>query len=752
MSFKPVIVISAILSVFAPHVCAVETDAIVVPDSSSMVNLREIEVSVFKRNIAVGEPATATTTIDRAEVERYNIVSMKGISEITPNFYMPAYGSRMTSSIYVRGLGTRIDQPVVGLNVDNVPIMNKDNYDFDLVDIDHIEMLRGPQSTLFGRNTMGGVINIKTLSPMLYRGVRLLAEYGRGNSLRAAASVYTRPSQTLGMAVSGYYTATDGFFRNNYTGNKIDSERQGSVRWKTSWRPTARVSVDNAFSGTLSRQGGYPYASLESGVVAHNDTCFYRRNSLTDALSVVWSGSRVSVASSTAVQYIDDNMTLDQDFLPDDYFTLTQRRKEWILTEDFIVKGSVGDYNWLGGLFAFWRTMRMDAPVTFKADGIDKLILGHRNEMNPDYPALWRDDSFVLDSRFSMPGFGVALYHDSRIRVGDFMFDAGVRVDYERVALRYRTHASTGYDTYHRLPDGTLEFYGAHPLEVGGTGRIHRSFIQVLPKVSVSWQIPALPGSNVYASVSKGYKAGGYNTQMFSTVLQQELMSKMGMSAPYDVDEVVSYRPEKSWNYEVGAHVSVFDSKLDMEAAAFFIDCRDQQLTVFPDGNTTGRMMTNAGRTNSYGVELSLAARPIETLLLNATWGYTHATFRRFDNGMGNFAGKRLPYAPANTLFVGATYTLSFATATPTSLQFVAGLRGVGDIYWNEENTVKQPFYALLDASVELTRGIWALKLWGENITARNYDTFYFVSVGNAFVQRGTPWRVGATLRVAFDL
>ncbi len=720
--------------------------------ADTVVLLREVSVSAFKQQSGLWAQPVASTSIDRREVEQYNIVTMKDVSELTPNLYMPAYGSRMTSSIYMRGLGTRIDQPVMGLTVDNVPVMNKDNYDFDLADIERIEVLRGPQSTLFGRNTMGGVINISTLSPLQYNGVRMLAEYGRGNSLRASASVYHRFAPKLGMSLSAYYTATDGFFRNEYTGNKIDLERQGALRWKTAWRPSGRLSVDNAFALTVSRQGGYPYASLATGAIAHNDTCFYRRTGFSDGLSLLWSVGKVSVASSTAVQYLDDNMTLDQDFLTDSYFTLTQKRREWIFSEDVIVKGSHKAYRWLAGAFAFYRHTRMSAPVTFKPDGIDRLILSHRNQYNPEYPAVWQDESFVLDSRFRLPAHGVALYHNSSLAIGQVEINAGVRIDYEKVSLDYENHASTGYDTYRRLPDGTLEFHSQHPLEVGGAGALDRSFTQVLPKIALTWQLPFISQSNIYASVSKGYKSGGFNTQMFSDVLQQDLMSKMGMSAPYDVDEVVAYRPEKSWNYEVGTHIELCNGALRVDATAFFIDCSDQQLTMFPSGSTTGRIMTNAGRTRSRGVELSAAVTPVENLSLNASWGYTKATFSRFNNGKADYAGNRVPYAPENTLFLGATYRVDLHCNVPTSVTFNMNLRGVGDIYWDEANTVRQPFYTLFGSSVELRRANCSLQIWGENITDRHYDTFYFVSIGNAFVQRGMPWRVGATLRVNFSV
>ena len=87
-------------------------------------------------------------------------------------------------------------------------------------------------------------------------------------------------------------------------------------------------------------------------------------------------------------------------------------------------------------------------------------------------------------------------------------------------------------------------------------------------------------------------------------------MGLMGLSEKYDVNEIISYKPETSWNYEIGAHFSSTDRRFTADMALFYIDCRDQQLTVFPDGVTTGRIMTNAGRTRSFGAELSMSFRP----------------------------------------------------------------------------------------------------------------------------------------------
>ena len=143
---------------------------------SLVVTLDEVSVSALKQMSHLRREPEAATIVTQSELERLDAVSIKGISDVVPNFFMPDYGSRITSTIYVRGIGARMDQPSVGLNVDNVPYLNKDAYDFDVADIASVEMLRGPQSTLYGRNTMAGVINVTTLSPMRFQGWRIMLQ------------------------------------------------------------------------------------------------------------------------------------------------------------------------------------------------------------------------------------------------------------------------------------------------------------------------------------------------------------------------------------------------------------------------------------------------------------------------------------------------------------------------------------------------------------------------------------------------
>ncbi|MCM1022391.1 MAG: TonB-dependent receptor [Muribaculum sp.] len=718
---------------------------------SLAVELAEVSVTAIKQGLAERGQALASTVVGKAQIERLNVLTIKNVSEVAPNFYMPDYGSRMTSSIYVRGLGARIDQPVVGLNVDNVPFLNKDNYDFDLFDIDRIEILRGPQSTLYGRNTMGGQINIYTLSPLGTKGARAMVEYGRANSVRAGASYYGKLEDGLGMSLSAYYTHSDGFFRNSYNGSKTDKEDQWQLRWRTSWQPKPTLTVDNIASVTVGRQGGYPYESLKSGQISYDDTCFYRRTSVADGLTVNWSLPGVTFSSISSFQYIIDNMTLDQDFLPIPYFTLTQARHECAFTQDFIVRGDKGRYNWLAGMFGFYKHTSMSAPVTFKQTGIDSLVIKHRNQYNPEYPIVWQDNSFLLGSRFRQPVWGVALYHQSQLNLGKWELTFGIRLDYEKTALNYRSTCQTGYDVMDATVAGPPVLYAHRIVEIDDHGRLSKDFMELLPKFTATYAWNGCQGNNAYISIARGYKAGGFNTQMFSDVLQQRLMSYMGISQQYSPEEVVAYKPEQSMNYEIGAHCTSEDGIWTSQLALFYIDCRNQQLTSFPDGTTTGRIMTNAGRTRSMGAELSVGWRPDSRWILNASYGLTDARFRKYFNGIADLRGKRIPYAPRNTFFASASYIVPLhasGTLQPESVELNVNCRGIGPIYWDDANSVKQNFYALAGASICINNKNYSLTLWGENLTSTQYSTFYFVSMGNAFLQRGKPARLGVTLRV----
>ena len=462
------------------------------PDSLA-VDLHEIDVTALKSGTHLRSAPMASTAIGVTEIDRLNIATVKGASKLVPNFYVPDYGSRVTSSIYVRGLGARIDQPAVGLNVDNVAFLNKDNYDFDLPDIEKIEVLRGPQSTLYGRNTMAGVVNIHTLSPVRFQGWKLSASFAAPFQTRLSAGYYTMMSPQLGMSVNALYTHTTGDRRNSYNNSRIGSENAGTLRWKTVWTPRSNFTLENTAALQLNEQNGYPYEYVDTRRISYNDTCYYHRFAVTDGLTVNWlPNEQVSITGISSFQYLKDDLTLDNDFLPDSYFTLSQRRHEWIVTQDILARGNVADntYQWLGGVFGYYRSSHTDAPVTFLDDGISHLIEENANKYFPTYPMIWDERTFPLSCRFDTPMHGAAVYHQSTLNLGDWSLSAGLRLDYEHPSNSYDNSCRTSYTLLDLSSAGQPSAYDRCNVEISERGQLSKADIQLLPNFIIPYRPP----------------------------------------------------------------------------------------------------------------------------------------------------------------------------------------------------------------------------------------------------------------------
>ena len=699
--------------------------------------------------------AYSTTSLRRADLEHRHISSVKELSAIAPNFYQPDYGSRMTSSMYVRGFGSRIDQPVVGMNIDGVPVMNKNNYDFELFDIDRVQVMRGAQGLLYGRNTSGGAINLYTMSPLNFQGKRFTLEYGSANNVRVKASHYAAPTRSFGWAVSLLYNHSDGYFLNHELGKNCDGGDNGAVRLRLQWLPAGGWSIDNTLVAGYTSEGGWAYGYYNPtekslAPVAYNDDCSYNRFNISEGLVVKRRLDWATISSTTGYQYVDDRMRLDNDFLPLDYFSMGQYQKEHSLTQELVLKMNMdafgpecGMYNLMGGLFGFFKHADLSAPVHFKQYGIDNLILKNANEnyyyhLVGDRELSFEEDNFVISDDFVIPSFGVAAFVQGGISVEGFDVKAGLRVDYEYSSMSYDSRSTVHYSTYKDLRDNNV-------LNTVFDGKKAVDALELLPSLSLSY---TGDWGSVYASARKGFKAGGFNTQLFSDILQSKMIGELiGNDQKVDASSTV-YKPEENWTFELGTHfLPLYNDNLDITASLFYIDCRNQQLTVFPQGMGTGRMMSNAGRSFSTGAEL--AVRYVwGDITFDAGFGYTHAQFISYNRGDVDLSGKRLPYAPRETISANIAYRLPVPRSFANFLILNVGWNAFGRTYWNEENTLSQPFYDLFSASLVWEKGNWGASLWGKNLLNEKYETFYFRSIGNDFFAQGKPLHFGLSLHV----
>ncbi|MDR1879753.1 MAG: TonB-dependent receptor plug domain-containing protein, partial [Tannerellaceae bacterium] len=301
----------------------------------------------------------AVSVISPQSIYHRQIDALKDISSYVPNLFIPDYGAKLTSAIYLRGIGARSSGQSIGLYVDNAPYPDKSTFDFELTDIQRIEVLRGPQGTLYGRNAMGGIVNIYTFSPLDYQGTKLLLSAGNYGQFKAKASHYTKLGETLGLSLSGYYDRNDGYFTNIHTGKKADGEESAGGRFKLDWRITPQLLASYALSYDYTGQGAFPYGlyDRETGRTAPvniGDSSRYTRNVLSNHLLLEYKTAQFVLTSTTGYQTFNDDMLMDQDFSPATIFVLNQKQKQKAWSEEIAIKSNTDrNYQWSFGLYGF---------------------------------------------------------------------------------------------------------------------------------------------------------------------------------------------------------------------------------------------------------------------------------------------------------------------------------------------------------------------------------------------------------------
>lgn len=758
-----------------------QADEVNVNDTIKTYNIDEVIVtsSTKETNDLRLLPGSVSILSPQAIAGR-QIDALKDISSFVPNLYMPDYGSKMTSAIYIRGIGARSSGQSIGLYVDNVPYLDKSTFDFELNDIQRIEVLRGPQGTLYGRNAMGGIVNIYTLSPFNYQGTKLSVSGGNYGAFKAKASHYRMLGDKVGISLSGYYDRNDGFFINELDHTRADKEQSAGGRFKLDWLINPNLKAQYTFNYDYVDQGAFPYGQYdkETGTVALiriNDPSSYWRRMLNNSLYLEWKTDKFLLSSTTAYQYLKDDMKMDQDYTEKSVFTLNQKQKQYAWSQEVAIKSNdKKNYQWSFGAYGFYNSLKTDGPVMFKEDGIEGILQKAFDDMkrdNPKMPALTitNDGNIGFPGTFDTPTYGFAAFHQStynNLFVDGLSITGGIRLDYERAQLNYDSSMDTMKVAM------TLPMPGMPPMQLRAApvlqGKVSQEFLQVLPKVSLRYQ--CTPSTFTYLSVAKGYKTGGYNVQMFGDLLQaqaqydmmfpyKDMLDKVGVSLPdiLPVKDVASFKPEHSWNYEAGIRSELIQNHLNAELTFFYMDIQDIQLTKFAP-NGSGRMITNGGKAHSYGVEVSLRSRIAEGLTADLNYGFTRATFRDYttqEKEDGKLVDKDykdnfVPYTPRHTVSLGLQYTKLFRNCWLDQFTVSAQYTGAGKIFWTEQNDISQNFYGVLNGKAGVRKGIVNLNVWSRNITDTDYQAFYFESFDNSFIQKGKPFQIGAEVAVTF--
>lgn len=776
-----------------------------VADSLRHVNLDEAVVTASpKEHTALRRQAIAATSIGGGDLDAFGVRNTRGLSTLAPSLYMPCYGSGVTGATYVRGVGSRSGTPAVGVYVDNQAYMDKSGYSFGFQDVERVDVLRGPQGTLYGRNTMGGLVRITTANPLTTHGTKLRFGLSSRNFGRyASGTTYVHPADNLALSFGLLYDGQDGFFKNTTLNEKADKQYTFGAKTRLAWQlsPAFRLGLNANYEYRDERANPYRVAEdtlthIPVGSITQNRQSSYRRDMANIALDLEWRTRAFTLTSISAYQYIHDRTFLDMDFMAVDYFSTTQRQHIQTFSEELVAKGSVGKvWDWtIGGFYAYQR-LKTNVPVSFYQEGIDAFLNANMRRAfagaGSAMPAMtlrFTDPEMTFLGNASMPTLNAAIFHQSTLHITPrWAFTLGLRADYDHQKLDLVTTSAAPINYYFNYRNQFAKTMQATPDIVGN---ISDHSWKLLPKAALQFDLGNNLG-NVYASVANGYRSGGYNIQTFSSLSQSLLQRQMmqgvldfsttsinALPMPDAVKErligtmtssitsrmpaepdvrTMRYNPETTWNYEVGAHLNLFRGRLQTDVAFFLMNTSDLQITRFV-ASGFGRETVNAGKSRSYGAEISMRGAFFgDRLFVMGSYGYAHATFTDYDEYVAGQSanvsrnGNRIPYTPQHTFALSADYRQPLGKGLFRTLFVGADLNGVGSIYWDTANTAKEDAYALLGArlGVELAGGV-ELSLYGRNLTDVDYSTFSFANLGRRLSQQGTPRYFGAELKLKF--
>lgn len=656
------------------------------------VNLNEIEINASRTQTRLKDMPASVTVLAANAIEKNEISTLNNVSALIPNLFMPDYGTKLTSPVYIRGVGSRINSPSVGMYVDNVPYFEKSAFDFDFFDVQKIEVLRGPQGTLFGRNSMGGVINITSRSPFDVQGTHVQLSAGTYGMHKINLGHYNTINDKTAYSISANYLGQDGFHTNITRGEQADSLRSLGFRFKLYFRFNDNWKLDLSSSTEQSRQSGYPYAPFNKetaviGGIEYNQSSGYDRILFSNSATLKYSSETWTMTNTLSYQWLDDNQQIDQDFQKDSVYFAGQLQKQHSIANELIFQSKGAErYSWLTGLFFFGQSGKNTVAVD-----------DYNNK-------LWYQKDYLPQTR------GAALFHQSDYKLfPNLILTGGIRFDYETTSMGYQ---------YQGIRAGA----GLAPADT-----VYPSLSDkvILPKIALSYELS--PAIHVYASYASGYKPGGFNST-------------------FEKPEHLTFKKEQSYNYELGVKTT-FLSYLFADLSFFYTDLKNQQIyRTAPSGR--GSYLDNTGLSANKGFEVMVQNSSYNGFEAAVSYGYTHSEILEYvQSETVNYNHKFTPYIPRHTLSVQATHTFRLEnTRWLDKIRLNAVYNQTGELYWNLANTLKEETYGLLNAKISFNKGGLQLDFWGKNLLNTTYHAFIFESGPAAYAQAGRPMQLGANL------
>ncbi|MGL6344142.1 MAG: TonB-dependent receptor domain-containing protein [Waterburya sp.] len=630
----------------------------------------DIIVTAQKKPEKLKSVPISLTTLSEEEIKDGRIDSFRDVAANTPNFFTTV-SDRAFNFQTIRGLGNAnfLSRDSISFYIDDVPYENVHQLlPGALFDLERVEILRGPQSTLYGRNSQAGVINVISRQPTNFPEITLGASYGNFNQRQLQFSASDAViKDKLKFRIAGIYDARDGFTENNFLNDDANNLSSVAGRANLVWTPSDKWNIAFNATGATNRDGDNTYVPIEQEDPFETELDIPGNTDLsinTQSLRIGYKSKEFNLTSITARNGSNLNYNADGDYTSEDLFEFDSRQETTIVSQEIRLQSpdNAESLGWIVGGYFQDRSYDLD-PLQLKSSESISVTQGRYDQT-------------------TFAGFGQIDFKP----VEPLTLTAGLRYENSDEELSRRS-----FDLFEGDNSGE------------NTPFINSSVDDeaVIPKFAIEYSVS--PNIDAYGSITRGYKPPTQNYFTEDSALR-------------------NVEAEKSWNYEVGIKSSWLSDRLSVNVAGFINDVSNFQVALAGD---TGffEEITNA-EVLIKGLEIEAKAKPLQGLDLIAGFGYTDAEYTDYVNPFTgeNFEGNQLLYTPEFTLNLAAQYRTQFGLFTRVELQ------GLGNYFFDDENSLKQDSLALVNARVGYEAEQYGIYLFVNNLFDQEYLTSAFFS------------------------
>lgn len=673
-----------------------------------------------KRTESVQTIPESITALNSEGIENNGISNVGDFAKLVPNLKLNSSQSAGINFLTVRGIPQirNADAPVAFV-IDGVTIPDPSLLNQELFDLALIEVVKGPQGALYGKNAIGGAINIYSKEPVNTNKNKLTLGYGNANALLTQfVSSGALKEDKVFYRLSTQFKNFDGLLTNEFNGKKVDFERNFNIRGQLiaritdnfkasaslqfidiaagaarySVNPTGNVFVDGFPGGPLN-----PNPEEGNNVINHDENGKSDVSNTFANLNLEYTPGKVKIQSITSYNFVDRSLSGDLDFTPFDDFTQGETAETKTFNQEIRLSNvsSTGKINWSAGGFY------QDIEKPFFQDGLSRDF-----DLNQLFYGVAAD---VINTTTTYAFFGFIDYKLS----DKLTASAGFRYDNDTFKQQDNLFSETS----------------------------ERSNNIWQPKASLSYQ--ATKNALIYANYGRGYRTGGFNpavTDRFNRDFEDELTD----------------------NFELGFKTSMWNNRFVLNGSAFYTDFTNQQQYIF-DLNTFYAGNYNYDKSKIIGFELDAKVRLSNFLDLLANYGFVDSEITEGGttggpNGtttdLNLFNGKKTPFVPVNNFNIGLESNVALSETVDFNGNI--NLNSTGKTYWDESNSdaFTTSAYQLLDARASLSFDNIKLTIWGNNILDTQYYTEYvpgsLFGGYDDFGWRGRPATYGASIAIDF--